>query len=273
MPIGQLNANAIAEAMRAAREAEQRQIEQILREEEGQRIAAQEWNAAVADPVPQWRIVGNQMIWVDEAGRLRGDNPQKKPKMENGPELWDKILYAVNEVYEPNYACIAGGAVRDHLMGKQPKDIDVFVALPEVNEETHECMPVEEIVELAGCLGWNNVNEVRLRYGQHEVKSLLVFKADVFGYNVDFILSNKEDGKSITEGFDFEINRCWYDGQVHYTPLAKEDITKKRWTLIGKMEPDKKEHFERVNKRYGGIFRLNEGKPWYDKFRGKEPIK
>src|SRR5688572_21236605 len=75
------------------------------------------WRVEPAIPIRPWRAV------VDEVERR-----PEKPKMKNGPELWDKILYAVREVYEPNYACIAGGAVRDYLLGKPSKDIDVFVA-------------------------------------------------------------------------------------------------------------------------------------------------
>ena len=42
--------------------------------------------------------------------------------MQNGPELWNAILDQM-----PPGAVIAGGAVRDFILGVQPKDIDVFM--------------------------------------------------------------------------------------------------------------------------------------------------
>lgn len=41
--------------------------------------------------------------------------------MQNGPALWLKILSRF-----PSGAIVAGGAVRDYLLGAEPKDIDVL---------------------------------------------------------------------------------------------------------------------------------------------------
>jgi len=43
----------------------------------------------------------------------------------NGPDLWDAILLKLG----PD-AYIAGGAVRDYILGTEPKDIDVFLYKP-----------------------------------------------------------------------------------------------------------------------------------------------
>ena len=44
-------------------------------------------------------------------------------RMANGPDLWRAILAKM-----PPGSIVAGGAVRDYLLGYEPKDIDVFMS-------------------------------------------------------------------------------------------------------------------------------------------------
>lgn len=48
------------------------------------------------------------------------------PLPHNKPRLWDRIIADVAPCFG-GAAIVAGGAVRDHVLGRRPKDIDVFV--------------------------------------------------------------------------------------------------------------------------------------------------
>src|SRR5687768_10379559 len=112
---------------------------------------------------------------MDAEGRIHVDPaPQRAaPSLPNGPELWDKLLEAVKEVYEPEFCCIAGGAVRDYALGKDPKDIDIFVKMGKEDYSRGQC------IEEAEYLGWKNIQPVGKQYGQNN--NQIVFRANVFG--------------------------------------------------------------------------------------------
>jgi hypothetical protein len=201
---------------------------------------------------------------------------EKKQNAEkNGPELWDKILEGVREIYDPQYACVAGGAVRDYLLGIKPKDIDVWC----IQKEGEYRM--NELLEQADCLGWKyvEINHNALRYGDQQ--NVFVLRGQVFGCTAELIFPIRgkmiefPTGRNVVEGFDFYICQHWYDGQVNSTPEAKTDLLKKRWRVVKEKKLDAvlRNHFERVNKRCKGIFTLDEGDPWYKEFAGKVKLK
>jgi hypothetical protein len=213
--------------------------------------------------------VGNPWI-IEEVGRamIGGEKPHKH-SVDNGPEVWDKMLTAVKEIYEPEMAIVAGGAVRDYVLGLQPKDIDIFIHLKEE-------LPYATLVDLANQLGWNNIQDVGNKYGKSR-QSLghvqFVIKANVFSYSVDLCFTTAPSPEELIKAFDWNICQHWYDGQVNSTMAAKLDVKKNQWTPVRTPDGASKEHFDRVNKRHGGNYKLNLGEPWYHQFTGKEKIK
>jgi len=198
-----------------------------------------------------------------------------KPREENAPPLWDKLLEAVREIYEPEYACVAGGAVRDYLMKRVPKDIDIFITMKEVD--------IDKLLDEANCLGWTDPQLVGNpgAYGANR-KVAVVIGANVFGYRVELIFQGEASGEEIVKGFDFGICQHWYDGEVnpiaaeygiHSTNAGAYGIKSRKWMPLMKLDAVLREHFDRVNKRHGGIYTLDEGEPWYMQFAGKEKIK
>jgi predicted nucleotidyltransferase len=196
--------------------------------------------------------------------------PQEKKViiMANEPDLWDKLLYAVNEIYEPTYAIVAGGAVRDYMLDENPKDIDIFVHYEGSREIPH-------IIELAEQLGWTDI-QIKGNPDLYKGKSLtwMTVSGRYRGAPVDLCFTDAKSAEEIVAKFDWCICQQWYDGKdIHATKAAKFDIAKKQWTPVG--EPDKitMEHFDRVNKRHGGKYKIPSTEPWYMKFAEKAKIK
>lgn len=221
--------------------------------------------------------------WVERAGRLGPlavhpqmfqaavPVPEKEQQkgLDNGPKLWDKLLEGVREIFEPEWCVVAGGAVRDYINKHPPKDIDVWIKLPNSKPKT-----TAELLEEAQMLGWKDVfiKGNPDAYGK-EKNIQTVITGYVFGYQVELILVPEKTPQDVLDKFDFYANQCWYDGTVHSTRLASVDIKKNQWTPMQELTPATKEHFNRVNHRYGGKLKINTGEPWYDKFAGKEKIK
>ena len=149
-------------------------------------------------------------------------------KSPNGPEIWDKLLEAVDEIFEPKMSCIAGGAVRDYCQGVAHRDIDLWLCPSKVPES------VDELEALGQCLGWR---EFRLKSapkgyeGKKEIEC--VFQGYVFDSNIDIIFTTLDSPRQVVEEFDYYINQHWYHkGEVNYTPEAKTDAQKKVWRLL-----------------------------------------
>lgn len=223
-------------------------------------IRVEDWNNLILDQIE----ADNPFIIRGEANPL-GKKPAGVdfvPETPNGPELWDKILEGVREIYEPEYVCVAGGAVRDYKLKQQPKDIDVFVKM---KEDWHP----NQLLDEAGSLGWKGVNLKGNADYEKIPDPKIVLNGWVFEYNVDLIFQSKATGQGIVEGFDFGICQHWYDGELHSTVAGAYGLNKKLWEVTPGFELDAvlREHFNRVNERHGKIYRLKEDKePWYVQF-------
>jgi hypothetical protein len=230
-----------------------------------------------AGEMPAIRVEPGQMFFeprrnVRDLDELLEVRPSRI-KGENGPALWNKVLYAVREIFEAQYCCVAGGAVRDYICGLPAKDMDVFVNLREGSYKS------KDLVELGQELGWGEVQQVRhiepyakdKEFGKNG--NQVIFKGRLDGYEIDFIVAPR-DPEQIVKGFDFHINECWYDGErIQQTKEAVIDTAKKQWTPSRDLTEVTKAHFERVNKRVGGKYKLNLGEPWYMKFGDKVKIR
>lgn len=235
------------------------------------------FNAADPANQAQWRIEPGRVMNWDEGPVLRHRAAPPEPiqpaePVKNDPELWTKMLNAVKEIYEPDYCCVAGGAVRDYFMGKPPKDVDIFIKL---SDGLHKG---DDLIHAAECLGWRNVEHVMQppEYKGNQ-KILLLLRGYAFNQLVELIFVNtKPSGKDIVDTFDFTINQHWFDNDIHSTPNAKFAIAKRKWTAVTKgqkLTPEMLAKFKRVNDRHGKIYKLDEGEPWYRQFAEKAKIK
>jgi len=179
-----------------------------------------------------------------------GDAPslRESPAAENGPALWDAILARF-----PAGSIVAGGAVRDYLLGVPAKDVDVFLSVtnwPDSGLEGFERLGSDRADEYAAMPTICIVQ--RGRIGGVQVDAVGVFiRSDPMGYEDAFT------PQAVIETFDFGLTRCWYDGQIHDTPEARADREARAVTLLLGDRPARAEQrFARFNERMGGGWAL-----------------
>lgn len=175
--------------------------------------------------------------------------------MANGPELWDMILAQM-----PPGSVIAGGAVRDYLLGVEPKDIDVFMGDVALNEApTQDFYFIEAFDARVGLMRIDDIYERQEEYAAlTDIRC--VSTGSLFEHRVDLVdLDNFQGGAALVEGFDFGLTRCWYDGQLHDTDWARTDRENKTVTLLLNERRERAlTRFARFNERMGGDWTLVE---------------
>lgn len=142
--------------------------------------------------------------------------------MQNGPELWDAILRPVHEAFPGHKVVIGGGAVRDYLLGFEPKDIDVFV----LDRPGHNFIQDPNFLYIEPGEG---------RKGEYDGKQWVQFVSDyeAFGFPIQVIGVTEPTGQALVDAFDLGITRCWYeDGEIHDTINAQIDRDCRAVTVI-----------------------------------------
>lgn len=161
------------------------------------------------------------------------------PVLKNGPELWGKVLASL-----PAGAIVAGGAVRDHLLGVEPKDIDVFLPV--------DAWPSN------GFSGFQTLGADKDAEYEAMPTIAVVVRGERLGYQVDVvgIYAERTTPADIVGTFDFGIARSWFDGErIHDTPEAAQDRAARTVTRLLHDRPERGEaRFARFNARMGGAF-------------------
>ncbi len=185
------------------------------------------------------------------------------PRMANGPDLWQAILAQM-----PEGAIVAGGAVRDFLLGYEPKDIDVFMGLPPVAEYAPD-EPLGDMLDAISAHdprhGLMRIENTHERYEEYAAVSNIVCVSSgaLFGYRVDAIdIGDFDGGEKLIEQFDFGITRCWFDGKLHDTPEAKIDRDTRTMTLLLSERRQRSiARFDRLRERWGADWKLRDATP------------
>lgn len=171
--------------------------------------------------------------------------------MNNGPELWDKILS-----HFPEGSIIAGGAIRDYILGVEPKDFDVFGSYSTYNQE------VEGMEHLT-----QNTNDEHAEEYNAMREIAIVMKGEIEGVKVDYIGHHLEDPVQVIEAFDTGINQVFYaspqegglfpGGMLYKKKAFVEDMTNNTVTVLrGDRIERTKARFERFNAKMNGEYTL-----------------
>lgn len=145
--------------------------------------------------------------------------------MNNGPSLWAEILAQVRPVYGDT-AVIAGGCVRDYLLGREPKDIDVFVNASTARLAVRSFdLPRRFMVSaLAKASEYEDESN---DFGAEVAGVLDGTYTDTEGreHAIQIIARPHPDfsGPQLVAQLDLDICRSWYDGAtLHETPEARQ---------------------------------------------------
>lgn len=118
-------------------------------------------------------------------------------------------------------AVITGGFIRDSILGKKPKDIDIFFGYVDGEEELDYIMEDVAAVELEGAT-YMPQDEVSRIWDCTESKLPVQY----------IMLQQGVDFKERVEQYDFGFCQCWYDGvQLHTTEAFRKDIAENSMTL------------------------------------------
>lgn len=140
--------------------------------------------------------------------------------MENNPIIWDSILFQLMtggqaiwgnlpQQEQAKRMLIAGGCVRDYMLGLPYKDIDVFVSLPEGVEfiPPHGWdVDVENQIQPPEIEAYNNING-QIRY----IGNYLGRQAVVDGVQQErpkiqvIVLRHDQDVNEYVDGFDYNL--------------------------------------------------------------------
>lgn len=148
--------------------------------------------------------------------------------MENGPELWDALLDAVGV----DGAVISGGAVRDYILGVEPKDYDIFI--PGTRDDM---LAICERLSIDG-LGNQTVLPYQGGYEGYDDPLQGVTEGEILGYPANLILNermNTGGPDHLVAGFDYAITQgYWTKGasDIVLTDGAVEDFTNRTATML-----------------------------------------
>jgi hypothetical protein len=190
-------------------------------------------------------------------------------------------------------AIIAGGALRDIILGKPIKDIDVFIEGGgpfEHFDELHEFLFHEFVlgVRKSDGLAWNLKQEVlstRRGYANNTIPKaipgmtsepaatdyanfwVVEYPVGWYGYPVQFVwLTDSDPRKEVFEKFDFALCRVWLDSRrLRWSPEFAADRESKRLTLFdsgwGSTAPDRVERLRAKFSDYRFVNRSTQYKP------------
>jgi hypothetical protein len=199
-------------------------------------------------------LTGQALVASDEARcglHPSGFDPSRLP---NGPELWTAILAKM-----PAGAIVAGGAVRDYLLGYEPKDIDVFMGSPPITEPSED-EPWDAFAAYDPRHGLFRIDDTHERFEEYAAVSciLCVSSGTLLGHKVDAVeIEHFQGGEQLIEEFDFGITRCWFDGEIHDTDEARRDRESRTITLLSDARRERSlARFERLKERWGGEWKL-----------------
>jgi hypothetical protein len=179
----------------------------------------------------------------------------------NGPALWDALIEAVGM---PG-TVVAGGCLRDFLLGLEPKDIDIFVPLKSEYEVLALCWRLNE----AGMFDLRMLNPQAARtsgaeedYDEAFGKQLWgVLDGEGLGVPVNIIARCSHEGgiDALVESFDFDVVQFWYSGAgaTGAGSAAYAAIFERTATITHDNTLDlSRRRFERFDKRNPGVLRL-----------------
>lgn len=144
------------------------------------------------------------------------------------PFAWDQALRTVQTVHPE--AVLAGGALRDLILGGPIKDLDIFVGPIETN--------LDEVLTIR--YGWRRIKQCNMSYcALHTpISTVLTYSVPGLEYEVQIVqLTNLDTPHDVIARMDFAACQVGYCSPSHwvYTPDALKDFLNRTITM---REPD-----------------------------------
>jgi hypothetical protein len=184
------------------------------------------------------------------------------------PGNWDDILDEVRPVFGAD-AVIAGGAVRDYLLGLWAKDIDIFVNAANIGELVVSVELLDkypgwniQMIEMSDLAGNGDISaDDYAAWGRGEGTLVGVAEGDWNGIPVNIIArrSHHEGISDLIESFDFGIVQVAYEGDGRYRMTEAHVVDRRFRTAtitVQKYADLSVARFQRFNDRNPGVLTL-----------------
>lgn len=152
--------------------------------------------------------------------------------------LFDDALELVRWEFPGSHPVIGGGAVRDALLSRPIKDIDVFMrSIDHIELDSELTVKVNQPAFLA-------------LYGRKDMHGAWDFLQDVQGLPVQLILADFMTPQELADSFDLNLSRATYDGySLYVSPAFEEGVRDKAFRIL-RCESDLEERrsFKRVSR-------------------------
>ena len=118
---------------------------------------------------------------------------------------------------------IAGGFIRDSICNKEYTDVDVFVPIDDIVEQEEK---TEQGIKFPSSLSNpeyspNTYSKLSLTYeDKWDLKYHDILDVDIMTMPVK---GGPDFGETVVNSFDYGINMCWYDGEIHTTKEFDRD--------------------------------------------------
>ncbi len=167
----------------------------------------------------------------------------------NIPHEWQTVLAAIQTRFPT--AIIGGGALRDTIMGKEVKDVDIFIEMPDMSDD--ELCKV--LTEITGHHFGRSVPESVVHY-VFGSGSDVACVCDGGVYQV-IATWTPTDTATAMRRFDFGICRVTYDGiNLVRSPDFDRDVESKTFTLLRCNSTQEfarsMERWKRISPKYDG---------------------
>lgn len=148
----------------------------------------------------------------------------------------EEVIVKIEPILE-EYGCdmvtIAGGAVRDSMLGKQIKDYDVYINCPDINRKG--------ILRARKSLAHLYPNGINAVFTPNKIYNNYYKDFTVRCYtirNIDFIFMDCHPVKFIKEYFDIGLCECWFDfTTLNFCTTGAFDRDKNNKTLTVQIKP------------------------------------
>lgn len=181
-------------------------------------------------------------------------------------KLWhDKLRACMKGTGDYSFA-FAGGCVRDILLNREVKDLDLFIQIPygwdtSSAEDAQDCVETAIadmnllLMSKAVCKSDMTIEEAEAKYGAIKIQNVWHYENAFNDVPMDVIFLNEHPADYIKAGFDLGICQAWVGFYgIRTTEAFRRDLINKTMTfLLGEdRRADSRKHFERITHKYPG---------------------
>jgi hypothetical protein len=168
-------------------------------------------------------------------------------------DKYELAMHALELVKDIPGAAIAGGFIRDSIVGVQFKDIDIFI--PHTEDKVIEAFMVKIDADEMQSASYMSQQEVTRIWSVH-LANKNVDEYDLPEYHLTVSTDHDVQIIMLAKGmtladriplYDFGFCQCWFDGKtLSYTDAFVDDLTRKEYTLV---HCEDKKQFDRSMRR------------------------